>query len=168
MSTTPISVDPRFPLFAVPFQFDDNRLLRADATSLDVFCALTGPNADGPLRFVVAADETVANKVLGTLACMHVGRLGSRFQVQVLRWFGGNTYHSFKIKHDGLVICQWHGPHYGYDDHYRVSAHEWLLQHGWVPEVENQIIGGWPTLRNFGVDFVSVIDVKTKRELLCS
>ena len=59
-----------------------------------------------------------------------------KFIVNGVRWFdkvNGNTYHSVRITrtNDGVVIV---APfQYGYADHYKQTALEMMLRHGWLP-----------------------------------
>lgn len=155
-----------FPCLAAPAEFTHGTLFRADKTGRNLYAALM-LGGQGPLRFAVASDEEAACKVLHSMAAVQIGKLAYRFSVDVRRWFNGNaTFHNFRIKHDGVVICPWGESRYGYDDHYKVSVHEWLIEHGWVPAVEGRAVGSWPALSEVAVHFDSVIDVKTKKELL--
>ena len=64
-----------------------------------------------------------------------------KFTVSARRWFdkaNGNTYHSVKVirEKDGAVLLA--PMQYGYDEHYRQTAHEIMLKAGWLPKNYNE------------------------------
>lgn len=78
-------------------------------------------------------------------------------------WFdktGGNTYHSVRIWANGEIIGQV-GMTYGYDDHYKQTALEFLKKFSLVSEETTQL---WHLKRN-GVSVYSVLTYGKKCEL---
>jgi hypothetical protein len=78
-------------------------------------------------------------------------------------WFDktyGNTYHSVRVWANGEVIGQV-GMTYGYEDHYKQTALEFLKRFGLVSEDISQI---WK-LRYEGVNVYSVLTYGKKSEL---
>lgn len=64
------------------------------------------------------------------------GMKPKRLEIIGRRWFQksyGNTYHSFQILIDDVQVAYVKGV-YGYGDHYRETAFQWLEANGYLPE----------------------------------
>lgn len=95
----------------------------------------------------------------------HIGIIGKRWFDRV----NGNTYNSVQITVNGNRVATL-GRGYGYGDYYEQRAVEWLVKHGYLPEVEER--GGsrykplWQYARDLGFKKDSqAIDVKRKKDL---
>ena len=84
------------------------------------------------------------------------------------RWFqrsSGNTYHTVLISVDGLAV---HGSDrtYGYEDHYRQTAVEWLQGDGYLPESYGTVLNVRQYCEDNAIEYTeSVSDVSRKSDL---
>ncbi|MNX93826.1 hypothetical protein D3C86_1260320 [compost metagenome] len=96
-----------------------------------------------------------------------------KLSVKGVRWFQksyGNTYHTIYIS--ALINCVWQDlghteeEHYGYGDHYLVTAGKWLIENGFVDcdESEGYFLANVSVREALNVEHY-VQDVKRKRDL---
>ncbi len=92
------------------------------------------------------------------------------FSIKGTRWFQksyGNTYHVAHI--DALIGGKWvelgsTEMHYGYGDHYLVSAGEWLVKNGYVECNSEYFLSDYNVREALSVDYMGY-DVNRKRDL---
>ena len=94
------------------------------------------------------------------------------FAITGRRWFqksGGNTYHTASIS--ALIGDNWveigkTEIHYGYGEHYLVTAGDWLIADGWLEDAarEGYDVARWQIREALNIS-ENVVDVPRKRDL---
>lgn len=88
--------------------------------------------------------------------------------VKGVRWYSaGTTYHKAYIS--VLIGDKWEElgqteMHAGYDNHYLVTAGDWLISNGYMTAESGYALGGWPVREALGITHY-VQDVKRKKDM---
>lgn len=88
--------------------------------------------------------------------------------IKGVRWFSaGTTYHKAYIS--VRVGDTWHElgstvMHSGFDDHYLVTAGDWLITNGYMVAESGYALGTWPVRDALGVTYYAQ-DVKRKKDM---